>query len=149
MDAIDSGAPGSVYVMALEDGDDFAGIGGLMTTAMKARGFSGAIVDGGVRDLPQIQKIQFPVFSRSVVPSTTVGHYRFAGANVPVICGGVTVNAGDIIVADPDGVVVVPSAKAAEVLKKAQELDFTEHTMIPFIEKYHSITEAIKKFGRI
>ncbi len=149
LDAIDQAAPGSVYVMELQDGADFAGIGGLMTTAMKARGLVGAIVDGGVRDTPQIQKLQFPVFSRGVVPSTTVNHYRFAGMNVPIHCGGVAVNAGDIISADLDGVVVVPKGKAAEILKKAQDLDNSEHTMLPFIEKYKSIGEAVKKFGRI
>jgi regulator of RNase E activity RraA len=66
-----------------------------------------------------------------------------------VKCAGVTVNANDIIVADMDGVVVVPQAKAAEVLKKAQELDNSEHSMYPFIEKFKSIREAVAKFGRI
>ena len=149
LDAIDNGKPGSVYVMVLDDGADYAGIGGLMATAMKYRGFAGAVIDASVRDLPQIQKLQFPVFSRGVVPSTTINHYRFAGANVPVKCAGVTVNAGDIVVADEDGVAVVPQARAAEVLKKAQELDNTEHSMIPFIEKFRSIKVAVAKFGRI
>src|SRR5215468_6658969 len=149
LDAIDAAAPGSVYVMVLEDGVDFAGIGGLMATAMKYRGFAGAVIDGGVRDTPQIRKLQFPVFSRGVVPSTTINHYRFAGANIPVTCAGVRVNAGDIIVAVEDGVAVVPKDRAADVLKKAQELDNTEHTMIPFIEKFRSIKEAVAKFGRI
>ena len=55
----------------------------------------------------------------------------------------------DIVVADEDGVAVVPRAHAAEILKKAQELDNTEHSMVPFIEKFHSIREAVAKFGRI
>jgi regulator of RNase E activity RraA len=149
LDAIDAAPPGSVYVMVVENGGDFAGIGGLMATAMKYRGFAGAVIDGGVRDTPQIRKLQFPVFSRGVVPSTTINHYRFAGVNVPVTCAGVRVNAGDIITADEDGVAVVPKARAEEVLKKAQDLDDTEHRMIPFIEKFRSIKEAVAKFGRI
>ena len=149
LDAIDAGADGSVYVMVVEDGEDFAGIGGLMATAMRARGFVGAVIDGGVRDLPQIEKLQFPVFSRSIVPSTTVNHYRFAGANIPVTCAGVHVEANDIIVADLDGVAVVPRAKAEEVLRKAQALDFTEHSTIPYIEKYKSINKAVATYGRI
>src|SRR5271169_5140715 len=92
LDAIDAGKPGSVYVMVLEDGADYAGIGGLMATAMKFRGFAGAVIDGSVRDTPQIRKLQFPVFSRGVAPSTTINHYRFAGVNIPVKCAGVTVN---------------------------------------------------------
>jgi 4-hydroxy-4-methyl-2-oxoglutarate aldolase len=149
LDAIDAAAAGSVYVMVLPDGADYAGIGGLMATAMKFRGLAGAVVDASIRDTPQIRRLQFPVFSRGISPSTTINHYRFAGANVPVMCAGVRVNPNDIIVADEDGVVVVPRAKAAEVLKKAQQLDDTEHQMIPFIEKFRSIKEAVAKFGRI
>ena len=149
LDAIDAAPAGAVYVMVLEDGENYAGIGGLMATAMRARGLAGAVIDGGVRDVPQVQRIQFPVFSRSIVPSTTVNHYRFAGANIPVMAGGVRVAVNDIIVADMDGVVVVPRDKAEEVLKKAQELESTEHTMYPFIEKFRSIREAVARFGRI
>jgi 4-hydroxy-4-methyl-2-oxoglutarate aldolase len=149
LDAIDAAPPGSVYVMVLDDGADYAGIGGLMATAMKYRGFAGAIIDASIRDTPQIRKLQFPVFSVGVAPSTTINHYKFAGANIPVICAGARVNPNDIIVADEDGVAVVPRARAAEVLKKAQELDNTEHIMIPFIEKFKSIKEAVAKFGRI
>ena len=149
LNAIDAAVPGSVYVMVLEDGLDYAGMGGLMATAMKYRGFAGAIVDASVRDTPQIKKLQFPVFSRGIAPSTTINHYRFAGVNIPVTCAGARVNANDIIVADEDGVAVVPRDKAAEVLKKAQQLDDTEHQMLPFIERFKSIREAVAKFGRI
>jgi regulator of RNase E activity RraA len=147
--AIDSGGAGSVYVMQVEDGADIAGMGGLMGTAMFARGFAGAVVDGGVRDLPQLKRIGFPVYATGPVPSTSVGHYRFGGANVPVDCDGVRVEANDIVVADQDGVVVVPRAHAAEILLLAQKLDNSEHSMYPFIEKYRSIVEAVEKFGRI
>ena len=149
LDAIDDSPAGSVYVMVLENGVDYAGIGGLMATAMKYRGFAGAVIDASVRDTPQIRKLQFPVFSRGVAPSTTINHYRVSGVNVPVTCAGVRVNPGDIITADEDGVAVVPKARAADVLKKSQELDDTEHRMLPFIEKFRSIKEAVKQFGRI
>jgi regulator of RNase E activity RraA len=147
--AIDNGGEGSVYVMTVQDGADIAGMGGLMGTAMAARGYAGAVVDGGVRDVPQLKRIQFPVYALGPVPSTSVGHYRFAGANISIVCDGVEVDPGDIIVADQDGVVVVPKAHAADILIKAQALDNSEHSMYPFIEKYHSIVEAVQKFGRI
>lgn len=149
IDAIDTSPAGSVYVLVLEDGLDYGAVGGLMATTMKVRGFAGAIVDASIRDLPQIQRIQFPIYSRGVSPGTTVGHYRSVGVNVPVTCAGVTVRPKDIIAADEDGVVVVPFETAAEVLKKAQELDHTEHSMYPFIERFKSLTEAIARFGRI
>lgn len=147
--AIDEGAPNSVYVMVIEDGADIAGMGGLMGTAMQARNFSGAVIDGGVRDTAYLTKIGFPVFALGNVPSTSVGHYRFAGANIPVTCDGVSVSPGDIVVADPDGVVVVPRARAADVIAVAEDMDFKEHSMYAYIEKLKSIEEAVKKFGRL
>jgi regulator of RNase E activity RraA len=147
--AIDQGDANSVYVMAVEDGADIAGMGGLMGTAMSSRGFSGAVIDGGVRDVAYLTKIGFPVFASGIVPSTSVSHYRFAGANIPVNCDGVAVTAGDIVVADADGVAVVPRAQAAQVLALAQEMDFKEHSMYADIEKLKSIQEAVKKFGRL
>ena len=149
LSAIDSGGPGSVYVMKIEDGADIAGMGGLMGTAMFARGFAGAVVDGGVRDLPQLKKIGFPVYSTGPVPSTSVSHYRFGGMNLQIDVGGTPVAANDIIVADQDGVVVVPRAHAVDVLILAQKLDNSEHSMYPYIEQFRSIVGAVKHFGRI
>ncbi|HLJ87917.1 MAG TPA: RraA family protein [Candidatus Angelobacter sp.] len=149
LSAIDQGSPNSVYVMVVEQGVDIAGIGGLMGTAMSARSFAGAVIDGGVRDVTYLQKIGFPVFARGIVPSTSVGHYRFAGANIPVVCDGVQVAPNDIIVADSDGVVVVPRANAQEVLARSQELDYKEHSMYGTIEKLKSIQQAVEKFGRL
>jgi regulator of RNase E activity RraA len=147
--AIDQGSRSSVWVMVVEDGADIAGMGGLMGTAMSARGYAGAVIDGGVRDVGQLRKIGFPVYATGIVPSTSVGHYRFAGANIPVTCDGVEVRSGDLVAADADGVVIVPRAKAEEVLAVAQEMDFKEHSMYSIIEKYKSIQEAVKRFGRL
>ncbi len=149
LSAIDHGTPNSVYVMVVEDGTDIAGMGGLMGTAMAARSFSGAVIDGGVRDVSYLRKIGFPVFARGIVPSTSVNHYRFAGSNIPVFCDGVQVHPGDIVVADTDGVLVVPRADAQRVLDLAQQLDFKEHSMYPYIKKFKSIEKAVEQFGRI
>jgi regulator of RNase E activity RraA len=147
--AIDQGSADSVYVMAVEAGQDIAGMGGLMGTAMAARGYAGAVIDGGVRDVAYLRKVGFPVYATGIVPSTSVHHYRFAGAQIPVVCDGVPVSAGDIVVADSDGVVIVPKARAQEVLTLAQQMDFKEHSMYPVIEQMKSIVEAVKKFGRL
>lgn len=147
--AIDQGSPRSVWVMVVEDGADIAGMGGLMGTTMSARGYAGAVIEGGVRDVGHLRKIGFPVYATGIVPSTSVRHYRFGGANVSLTCDGVEVQPGDIVAADADGVVVVPRAKAAEVLALAQEMDFKEHSMYSIIEKYKSIREAVKRFGRL
>lgn len=147
--AIDNGKANSVYVMKIQDGADIAGMGGLMGTAMAARGFTGAVIDGGVRDVAYLRKIEFPVYATGIVPSTSVGHYRFAGSNIPIVCDGVMVHPGDIIVADNDGVVVVPRELAMRVLPLAQQLDFKEHSMYPYITKLKSIEQAVKRFGRL
>jgi regulator of RNase E activity RraA len=149
MAAIDAGARDSVYVMTVEGGADIAGMGGLMGTAMNARGYAGAIIDGGVRDVAQLKRVGFPVYALGPVPSTSIGHYKFGGANISMQCDGVQVQPGDIIAADQDGVVVVPRAKAAEILALAQEMDFKEHSMYPVIEKLKSLQEAVKQFGRL
>jgi regulator of RNase E activity RraA len=147
--AIDHGERNSVYVMSIEDGADIAGMGGLMGTAMQAREFSGAIIDGGVRDVAYLRRIAFPVYATGIAPSTSVGHYRFAGSNIAVVCDGVAIQAGDIVSADSDGVVIVPHDQAVKVLLLAQELDFKEHSMYPLIDKMKSIEEAVKQFGRL
>ena len=147
--AIDHGEKDAVYVMSIEDGADIAGMGGLMGTAMAARGFAGAVIDGSVRDTAYLRKIGFPVYATGIAPSTSVGHYRFAGAQIPVVCDGITIRPGDLVTADNDGVVVVPREKAAEVLRLAQEMDFKEHSMYAWIEKLKSIQEAVKQFGRL
>ncbi len=149
LEAIDQGGPDSVYVMAVEDGGDIAGMGGLMGTAMASRGYAGAVIDGGVRDVAYLRKIAFPVFATGIVPSTSVHHYRFSGGQIPLVCNGVPVNPGDIVVADSDGVVVVPRAQAEPVLTLAQQMDYKEHSMYAVIEQMKSIVEAVKKFGRL
>jgi regulator of RNase E activity RraA len=149
LQAIDDGSADSVYVMEVQDGEDIAGMGGLMGTAMLARGYAGAVIDGGVRDVAYLRKIEFPVYATGIVPSTSVHHYRFAGSQIPVTCDGVPVNAGDIVTADSDGVVVVPRAEAEKVLALAQQMDFKEHSMYAVIEQMKSIVDAVKKFGRI
>lgn len=149
LEAIDRGKPDSVYVMSIEDGADLGGMGGLMGTAMAARNFSGAIIDGAVRDTAYLRKIAFPVYAKGIAPSTLVGHYRCAGAEVPVVIDDVPIHPGDIISADADGVVIVPRDHAADVLVLAQQLDFKEHSMYPLIEKTKSIEAAVKQFGRL
>ena len=149
LEAIDQGSTDSVYVMVVEDGEDIAGMGGLMGTAMAARGYAGAVIDGGVRDVAYLRKIGFPVFATGIVPSSSVHHYRFDGSQVPVVCNGVTVSPGDIVVADSDGVAVVPKAQAQAVLALAQQMDYKEHSMYALIEQMKSIVQAVKKVGRL
>ena len=133
----------------MENGLDVAAIGGLMGTAAKARGMAGMVLDGGVRDIAELRALDLPVFARSVTPATAVGRYASVAKDIPVECGGVTIRPGDIIVAGEDGVVAVPQDKAAEVLKRSQEIDERETKMVPFIQKFRSLSKAIEVFNRI
>jgi len=149
VEMIEDSKPGEVGVIVMEDGLNVAAIGGLMATVAKSRGMAGVIAEAGVRDLAEIRSLGLPVYSRSVIPSTAVGRYVTVARDVEVDCAGVKVNSGDIIVAGEDGVVVVPKDRAAEVLKRSQEIDEREMNMVPFIKQFRSLTKAIEKFNRI
>ena len=146
---IDGAEPGEVGVIVIEDGLNVAAVGGLMITAAKSRSMGGMILDGGVRDIPELRTLGLPIYARSYSPATAVGRYASVSKNEPVMCAGVTVAPGDIIVADEDGVVVVPKAHAAKVLEAAQQIDEKEGAMVPMIKKLKSLTEVIAKFNRI
>lgn len=146
---IDNSKPGDVGVIVIEDGLDVAGIGGLMSTAAKARGMAGVIVDGGVRDLKEVRGLGLPLYGRSVVPSSTVSRFAGVAKDIPVKCAGVMIKPGDWIVADEDGVVRVPAEKAKEVLQRAIEIDDRETKMVPYIQKFKALTKAVEIFNRI
>lgn len=146
---IDGANPGEVGVIVMEDGLNTAAIGGLMMTAAKAREMGGMIMDGAARDIPEIRRLGVPVYSRSISPATAVGRYASVSKNEPVTCAGVEVAPGDIIVADEDGVVVVPKEHAEKVLEVAREIDQREGAMVPLIEQMKKLGEAVKKFNRI
>jgi regulator of RNase E activity RraA len=149
VEMIDAATPGDVGVIVMEGSLDVAAIGGLMGTAAKARGMAGMVLDGAVRDIAELRALELPVYARSASPATAVGRYASVSKQVPVECAGVTVSPGDIVVAGEDGVVVVPKDRAAEVLKRAQEIDERETKMVPFIKKYRSLQKAIEVFNRI
>ncbi len=120
-----------------------------MGTGAKVNGFDGAVVDGGVRDVNQLKNANFPVFSRSIVPSSTIGRVITLVQNIPVTCGGVMVYPGDIILGDADGVVVVPRAYAEEILRIAEETEEIERQQIADIKELKSIVKAVEKWARI
>jgi 4-hydroxy-4-methyl-2-oxoglutarate aldolase len=145
---LDEAPAGSVLVYVLEDGLDIAAMGNLMATTAKVRGLTGAVIDGGVRDIEEVTQIGFPVFSRSVTPATSVGRLVGATKNEPVICGGVRVRQGDYIVADWDGVVVVPFEHGAKAVELIRQYDAKESKMIPIIKQEKSMLKALEKYHR-
>jgi 4-hydroxy-4-methyl-2-oxoglutarate aldolase len=116
--AIYRAEPGSVIVT--QAGDlDFALAGGNVCAVAQRRGITGFVIDGVIRDLAEVRELGFPVFARGVIPVPGVKE-AVAPLNRPVRCGGVTVNAGDIVVADEEGVVVTPHGRRHQVLADAR-----------------------------
>jgi len=150
-EAIDTSPEGSIIVIGLSDHSPNVAVwGGLMTAGAVVNNIAGAVLDAGVRDVTEIRRdFGFPVFARSVSPGTTVGRYKTEALNVPVECGGVTVNPGDLIVGDLDGVVVVPKEHVEAVLETALEIEQREAEQARLIRQAKSLREGIAKYNRI
>jgi 4-hydroxy-4-methyl-2-oxoglutarate aldolase len=117
--------PGDVVVAACTT-DNFDGFfGDLLATSFQARGAKGLIIDGGVRDVDELEKMGFPVFSRAINAKGTI-KATLGSINIDVVCAGAQVKPGDVVIADVDGIVVVPAARAQEVADAAEKRESFE-----------------------
>jgi 4-hydroxy-4-methyl-2-oxoglutarate aldolase len=139
--------PGSIAVCQPND-STLAHMGELSAETMKLRGVRGYIVDGGCRDSDFIEKIGFPVFCRYFTPRDVVGRWRADSFGEPVTIGGVVVSKDDFILADRDGVVVVPAAIAEEVVTRTEEVLQTENLVRKAILQGVDPQEAYLKYGK-
>lgn len=150
LELIDRAPAGSVIVIAIDGYRDVATWGGLMTAGAVANEMEAAVLDGGVRDVEEIERdFNFPVFARSVSPATTVGRFKTVAANEPISVGGVTVEPGDLIVGDRDGVVVVPIRLVDAVLETAQDIEAREREQTRLIREAGSLLKGLEKYKRI
>jgi regulator of RNase E activity RraA len=145
--ALDAIGPAQVFVASVRGDSDVAIWGELVTAVCRSRGAAGAVCDGYARDTVRIREIGFPVFSRGTVPTDSNGRSEVRAHNVPVVIDGVQVEPGDLVVADDDGVAIVPAALIDAVVGMAAEKDAHESRFRAAVVEGMTATEAFAKFG--
>lgn len=151
--ALEMGQPGDVIVVDAGGDCQTSVCGGLMGGLAKNRGIRGMIVDGAGRDTDELEDIGWPIWTRAITARGT--HTMFSerkeelSINVPIQCGGVTVNPGDFVIADTIGVTVVPLPNAAKVLADAKEQAEREEKTRQWVSDGKTIEDLLNEFGRI
>ena len=139
--AIDAAKKGEVLVIQVE-GDDQAVWGELASKTAQEKGVISTVIDGAVRDVGAIKKLEYPVFSKTIVPNA--GSSKAEGkVNIPLTCGNVTVNPQDLIIGDECGVIVVPDEHLNEVIAETLIIKKNEMQIISKIEKGYSFSEIL------
>jgi regulator of RNase E activity RraA len=147
LQTIDALRSGDVLMTStLTDGPFF---GELLATAAIARRAAGVVVDGATRDVAQIRALGLPVFVASVNPLDSLGRLDVESANLPIDCGGVRVEPGDLVIGDDDGVVVVPKGIADEVIESAEEKSSGEDVVRDVLATGASVWDTFQQYGVI
>jgi 4-hydroxy-4-methyl-2-oxoglutarate aldolase len=143
---IDGAEPGAVVVIAAEGDRTVGCIGDNMATRAVAVGVAGVVIDGAARDLEALRALGLPVFARCTAARQAVGRLLTISIDQPVVCGGVLVRPGDIVLGDSDGLVVVPRARAAEVAQAGADLEAREEGMRAAIAGGLSLFDAVRTY---
>lgn len=147
IEAVDSLLPGEVAVIGTQRSVRNAPWGELLSTAARARGARGAVIDGLVRDVRKIEELGFPVFAAGIKPVDSNGRGIVTAYNVPVDCGEVIVNPGDFVFADFDGIVVIPKEIVTEVLRLAADKVQRENSSRTELMEGAYLRDVFNKFG--
>ena len=147
IEAVDSLLPGEVAVVGTHKSRRNAPWGELLSTAAKARGARGAVIDGLVRDILKIEELGFPVFASGIKPVDSMGRGVVTAYNVPVECGEVLVNPGDFVFADYDGVVIIPRDMVKPVIELATDKVRRENSSRAELKKGAYLADVFKQYG--
>jgi 4-hydroxy-4-methyl-2-oxoglutarate aldolase len=153
MKAVDGLGRGELAVWSGE-GKGVCFFGELIALGMKRRGCAGALVDGGVRDIEWIAQQRFPVYARYRTPVQSIGRWKVTAWQVPVGLPGATstrvkVTPGDFVLADADGVIVIPERVAAKVLAEAERLTAREGRIRRELDRGATLKDMLKKYGHV
>lgn len=144
-EALEKAAPGDVLVV---NGEGYAGavlMGGLMSGRARHRGIAGAVIDGAVRDVSELKKMQWPVFAAAITPRS--GTFAQLGQlQVSVSCGDVVIHPGDMIAGDDDGVVAIPALVLDEALQLAWDIEQKETYIAAALARGLSLSEAVREY---
>ncbi len=144
MAAVDALGPGDVMVVSQ---CDWSFWGELLSTAARYRGCRGVVIDGYTRDTRAIIAMGFPVFCRGIHPADSLGRLDVAEHDVPIHCGGVLVRTGDLVLADDDGVVIIPQGIADQAIAQAEEKVRGENLVRKALADGMTVTEAFRRYG--
>jgi 4-hydroxy-4-methyl-2-oxoglutarate aldolase len=142
--AIEAAKSGDILVVDNAGRTDVATWGGILTLAAKMKGVHGVVIDGACRDIDESQELEFPVFARTAVPLTARGRIMQESFNEEIQCGGVSVQAGDYVIADGSGVVFIPSEKAQDVIEEAESITLREQKMAEKIRAGQSVVDVME-----
>lgn len=144
---VDSLQKDEIPVFACSNPARVAPWGELLSTAAKARGAAGALMDGCTRDVRAIRAMGFPVFHGGIGPLDSKGRGRIMAIDVPIECAGVPIAPGDLIFGDADGVVVIPKAVEAKVLELAFEKVTGEHNTLRDLQRGDKLADVFARYG--
>jgi 4-hydroxy-4-methyl-2-oxoglutarate aldolase len=147
IELVDSLQPGEVPVFACANPARIAPWGELLSTAARVRGAAGALMDGCVRDVKAIRAMGFAVFHGGIAPLDSKGRGKIVAIDVPVECGGVAVNPGDLVFGDADGVVVVPRHAEEDVLRLAFEKVRGERNTLRDLQAGDKLGDVFARYG--
>lgn len=144
-------AAGMVYVAGVDDGlcFDYALAGGLSATDFNARGFSGVVLGGAIRDAHVLARLPLDIRATNLAPADTQGNYRVIESGGSCTLGRVTVATGDVVFADETGVVVIPQAIADEVIATASAIESVEFDIVARLERGERLFDVVNAMGRI
>lgn len=152
--AIDAMPSGVVALWSSNDAQGVCCFGDLLATAMQARGCTGIVVDGGVRDVAFLRQCSMPVVARYWTPAQGIGRWRVTASQAPISVRGalepwITVEPGDIVVSDVDGVIIIPASLSAKVIDVATQWASAETTAREEIRQGLPLLTALEKYGHL